>query len=60
MNDKLRLYNYPQSTTQNIKNFVAMTLGNKLWVTCLAEFLTEIKFYRKFEDNLASEILASP
>ena len=53
------MYNYPQST-HNIKKFVAMTLENKLWVTCLAEFLTEIKFYRKYEDNRASETLVNP
>ena len=59
MTDKLKMYNYPQST-HNIKKFVAVTLENKLWVTCLAEFLTEIKFYRKCEDNRASETLVNP
>ena len=54
MNDKLRMYNFPQGTAHNIKKLVATTLENKLWVTCLAEFLIEIKFHRKFEDHNTS------
>ena len=54
MNDKLRLYNFPCCTISNIKDFIAKTFEHKLWVKCLAEFLTEIKFYKKTEDaNIA-------
>ena len=51
MNDKLRMYNFPLSLAKDIKTFIALTLENKLWVNCLAEFLIEIKFYLKTEDT---------
>ena len=60
MNNKLRMYNFPKSTAHSIKQFLTITLKNKLWVKCLAEFLTEIKFYRKNEDDHASEIMINP
>ena len=50
MNNKLRMYNFPLCTISNIEQFVAKTFDNQLWVKCLAEFLTEIMFYKKTED----------
>ena len=47
MNNKLRMYNFPFCGIKNIKDFIAKTLENKLWVNSFAKFLTEIKFYRK-------------
>ena len=56
MNDKLRLYNFPgKITIYNIESFIAKTLENRLWVKCLAEFLIEIKFYKKTEDATIAE-----
>ena len=55
MNNKLRMYNFPWGTIYNIKQFIAKTLESKLWVKCLAEFLTEIKFYQKTTDAHVAE-----
>ena len=55
MNNKLRMYNFPCCTISNIKDFIAKTFENKLWVKCFAEFLTEIKFYKKTEDAHVAE-----
>ena len=61
MNDKLRLYNFPgKMMIYNIKSFIAKTLENRLWVKCLAEFLIEIKFYKKTEDATIAEIIKNP
>ena len=54
------MYNFPDSKAHSIKEFIRITLKNKLWVKCLAEFLTEIKFYRKNENDHASEIIVNP
>ena len=51
------MYNFPRCTFSNIKHFIAKTFENKLWVKCLAEFLTEIKFYKKTEDAYITETL---
>ena len=51
MNDKLRMYNFPSCTISNINDFITKTFEHKLWVKCLAEFLTEIKFYMKTDDT---------
>ena len=55
MHNKLRMYNFPSGTINNIKRFISKTLENKVWVKCLAEFLTEIKFYQKTEDAHVAE-----
>ena len=60
MNNKLRMYNFPCCTISNIKDFIAKTFKNKLWVKCFAEFLTEIKFYNKTEDAHTAETLENP
>ena len=60
MNNKLRMYNFPRCTFSNIKHFITKNLENKLWVKCLAEFLTEIKFYKKTEDAHITETLENP
>ena len=60
MNDKLRMYNFPCSTISNIKDFKAKTFEHKLWVKCLAEFLTEIKLYKKTKDDHIEETLENP
>ena len=61
MNDKLRLYNFPgKMMIYNIKSFIAKTLENRLWVKCVAEFLIEIKFYKKTEDATIAEIVKNP
>ena len=60
MNNKLRMYNFPLCTISNIEQFVAKTFDNQLWVKCLAEFLTEIKFYNKIEDALVGATMEKP
>ena len=60
MNDKLYLYNFPGDTIYNSKSFIAKTLENRLWVKYLAEFLTEIKFYKKTEDANNAEPITNP
>ena len=54
MNNKLKMYNFPQSTINNIKRFVAVSLENKLWANCFAEFLTNIKFHKSSEEDHAT------
>ena len=60
MNDNLRLYNFPGNMIYNIKSFIAKTLENRLWVKWLAEFLTEIQFYKKTDDATVAEIIKKP
>ena len=57
MNNKLGIYNFPCYTISNMKHFIAKTFENKLWVKCLVEFLTEIKFYKKTEDAFLSTVI---
>ena len=44
----------------NIKDFIAKTFEHKLWVKSLAEFLTEIKFYKKTDDAHVDETMENP
>ena len=37
------------------KDFIAKTFEHRLWVKCLAEFLIDIKFYKKTEDDDIAE-----
>ena len=60
MNDKLRMYNFSCCTISNTKDFIAKTFEHKLRVKCLAEFLTEIKFYKKTEDVHINEEMENP
>ena len=60
MHDKLGLYNFPGDSIYNTKRFIAKALESKLWVKCLAEFLTEIKFYKKTEDANVAEAITNP
>ena len=57
MNDKLQMYNFPCRTICNIKDFISKTFEHKLWVKCLAEFLTEINFFKKADDAHAEETI---
>ena len=52
---KLQFYNFHKEINHDIKSFVVKCLRNKLWVRCLAEFLTDIKFYQKTEDDLSTD-----
>ena len=54
------MYNFPCGTTYNTKRFIAKTLESKLWTKCLAEFFTEIKFYKKMEDANVAETKENP
>ena len=60
MNNKLLVYNFPYSNIDNIKQFIAKMLENKLWANCLAEFLIEIKFYKKTEDDTTADPIENP
>ena len=54
------MYNFPCSTNFNAKLFIAKTFEDKLWVKCLAEFLTEIEFYQKTENGVLAETKEDP
>ena len=51
---------FPAVRSAISKNFIAKTFEHKLWVKCLAEFLTEIKFYKKTEDANVDETMENP
>ena len=57
MYNKLRMYNFPSGTIDNVKRFISKTLETKVWVNCLAAFLTKIKcfFFQKPEDAPVAE-----
>ena len=59
MTNKLRMYNFPSGTINTVKRFISKTLETKVWVNCLAEFLTKIKcfFFQKPEDAPVAEKL---
>ena len=56
MYNKLRMYNFPSGTIDNVKRFISKTLETKVWVNCLAAFLTKIKCFF-FPKNLRMPLL---
>ena len=55
MYNKLRMYNFPSGTIDNVKRFISKTLETKVWDNCLAAFLTKINF--SFFQNLRMPLL---
>ena len=52
---KLQMYNFHREDNNDFKSFVAKCLQNKLWSRCIADFLTDIKFYQKSEEDLLDQ-----
>ena len=54
------MYNFPCCTISNTKDFIAKAFEHKLWIKCIAEFLTDVKFYKKTEDADVDETMEKP
>ena len=54
------MYNFPCCTISNTIDFIAKAFEHKLWIKCIAEFLTDVKFYKKTEDADVDETMEKP
>ena len=43
---KLQMYNFHREDNNDLKSFVAKCVQNKLWPRCIADFLTDLSFFR--------------